>query len=317
MSQLAERPAQYAGTLGLPLVHQGKVRELYQLPEDLLLMVATDAISAFDFVLAKPVPDKGAILTQLSSWWFDQLDVQHHLRSAQTPGYPGIPAAVADRAVVCERLEMIPVECVGRGYLTGSGWLEYCHDRTVCGVPLPPGLHDGARLPEPIFTPATKAAVGEHDENVSFDVVSDQIGRQDATAIRDLTLRLYTAASERAAAAGLILADTKFEFGKRRDGTIVLGDEVLTPDSSRFWDADGWRAGRLDSFDKQFLRNWLLNESGWDRSAGGPPPPVPDDVIAATRTRYLEAFERLTGRAFCTNVLVTGRFRQPAARYPR
>ncbi|WP_375433135.1 phosphoribosylaminoimidazolesuccinocarboxamide synthase [uncultured Friedmanniella sp.] len=279
-------------SVDLPLVHAGKVRELYALGEDRLLMVASDRISAFDFVLEPGVPDKGRVLTQLSLWWFAQLGdlVPHHVLSTD------VPAAVAGRAVVCERLDMLPVECVARGYLTGSGWLEYQASRTVCGVALPDGLVDGSRLPEPIFTPATKAALGEHDENVDFATVAATVGAETAAALRDLTLAVYARAEGIARDRGLVLADTKVEFGRRRDGTIVLADEVLTPDSSRFWDAETWRPGqRLDSFDKQYVRNWLLDESGWDRHSGQAPPALPDSVVAATRQRYLEAYERLTG----------------------
>jgi len=287
--------ATYAAQLDWPLVHAGKVRELYAIDEDRLLMVATDRISAFDYVLDSLVPDKGVILNQLSLWWFDQLDdlVDNHVDST------AVPAAVAGRAVICERLAMIPVECVARGYLTGSGWTEYQASGAVCGVELPDGLVDGSRLPEPIFTPATKAALGEHDENVDFATVTASVGVDVATRIRDLTLAAYVRAEGIARGRGLILADTKFEFGQRDDGTIVLADEVLTPDSSRFWDAASWRpGGRLESYDKQFVRNWLLRESGWDRTSGAPPPPLPPEIIAATRGKYVEAYELLTGTTF-------------------
>lgn len=287
----------YESVLDLPLVHAGKVRELYAVGDDRLLMVATDNISAFDFVLASSIPDKGAILNQLSLWWFDQLAdlVPHHVLSLD------VPPAVAGRAVVCERLAMIEVECVARGYVTGSGWLEYQQSQSVCGVALPTGLVDGSRLPEPIFTPATKAQRGEHDENVSFQVVADSIGADLAAQIRDLTLAIYRRAEAAAQARGLILADTKFEFGRRADGTVVLADEVLTPDSSRFWDAATWRPGDpLQSFDKQYVRNWLLHESGWDRAGDAPPPPLPEEVVAATRAKYAEAYQRLTGRPFAS-----------------
>lgn len=286
--------ARYADQLDYPLIHRGKVRELYAYDDDQLLMVATDQISAFDFVLDGLIPDKGAVLTQLSLWWFDQLAdvVDNHVVSVE------VPEAVSGRAIICQRLEMIPVECVARGYLTGSGWLEYQQSQSVCGVPLPAGLHDGSRLDEPIFTPATKAALGEHDENVSYEVVADTVGAETAAQIRDLTLAVYRTAEAIARERGIILADTKFEFGRRSDGTIVLADEVLTPDSSRFWDAAAWDRGVLDSYDKQFVRNWLLHESGWDRGSGDAPPPLPDAVVAATRERYLEAFERLTEGPF-------------------
>ena len=281
-----------APSLDLPLVHAGKVRELYALDDDRLLMVASDRISAFDFVLEPGVPDKGRVLTQLSLWWFTQLDdlVPNHIVSTD------VPAGVEGRAVVCERLQMLPVECVARGYLTGSGWLEYAESRSVCGVALPDGLVDGSRLPEPIFTPATKAPLGEHDENVDFAAVVATVGEQTAESLRDLTLALYGRAEGVARDRGLILADTKVEFGRRADGTVVLADEVLTPDSSRFWDAATWQPGsRLDSFDKQYVRDWLLHDSGWDRHSGDAPPALPPEVVGATRQRYLEAYERLTG----------------------
>lgn len=284
---------QFADVLDLPLLHAGKVRELYALPDqNSMLMVATDNISAFDWVLTSRIPDKGAILNQLSLWWFEQLAglVDNHVLSTE------VPDAVRGRAVICDQLEMIPVECVARGYLTGSGWIEYQQNRSVCGVPLPEGLTDGARLPEPIFTPATKAALGDHDENVDFDTVVGQVGRETAEEIRRLTLEVYATAERMARERGIILADTKLEFGRRADGTIVLADEVLTPDSSRFWEAASWPES-LDSFDKQFVRNWLLAQD-WDRNGDEPPPPLPADVVAATRDRYASAFSRLTGREF-------------------
>jgi phosphoribosylaminoimidazole-succinocarboxamide synthase len=290
----------FTGVLDLPRLHVGKVRELYAygLPEgqgEGLLMVATDRISAFDFVLDSLVPDKGAVLTQLSQWWFAQLDdiIDNHVLSED------VPDPVLGRAVVCERLDMVPVECVARGYLTGSGWAEYQQTRSVCGVPLPEGLVDGSRLPEPIFTPATKAAFGEHDENVDFETMVATTGRELGEQLRDVTLAVYARAEEIARARGLILADTKIELGRRPDGTLVLADEVLTPDSSRYWDAATWEPGaRLDAFDKQFIRDWLLHASGWDRASGAAPPPIPPDVVDATRERYLQAYERLTGSAF-------------------
>ena len=285
----------FADRLDLPLVHKGKVRELYRLDDDRLLMVATDAISAFDYVLAPTIPDKGEILNRLSLWWFDQVAdlVDNHVLCTD------VPASVRGRAVICERLEMIPVECVARGYLTGSGWLEYQQTRQVCGVPLPDGLVDGSKLPEPIFTPATKAPLGEHDENVSYEVVVDTVGAELAARIRELTLAVYGRAERIATQRGIILADTKFEFGRRSDGTVVLADEVLTPDSSRFWDAVSWQpGGRLDSYDKQYVRNWLLRESGWDRASGEAPPALPADVVAATRERYASAYQQLTGEEF-------------------
>ena len=280
--------------LDLPLLHAGKVRRLYALPDGNILMVATDAISAYDHVLATPIPDKGAILNQLSLWWFDQLsDVPNHIVSTD------VPAAVRGRAVVAEPLDMVPVECVARGYLTGSGWAEYQRSGTVCDIPLPEGLVDGSRLPEPIFTPAIKAPMGEHDENVDYATIVALHGPELAERLRDLTLSIYATAEAIARGKGIILADTKFEFGLRPDGTLVLADEVLTPDSSRFWDAATWQPGvALPSFDKQFVRDWLTKESGWDKASDSPPPPLPDEVVAATRAKYVEAYEKLTGRSF-------------------
>ncbi len=291
----SDRGVIYQDQLGLPLVHAGKIRELYALAGDRLLMVATDKISAFDYVLDNLIPDKGLILNQLSQWWFRELMglVDNHVVSTD------VPAPVAGRAVICERLEMIPVECVARGYLTGSGWIDYSRSGTVCGIRLPEGLVDGSRLSEPIFTPTTKAPLGQHDEAMDFRAVEEMVGDQAAAQIRDLTLTVYAKAEGVARNCGILLADTKFEFGRRDDGTLVLADEVLTPDSSRFWDATTWEpGGRLDSYDKQFVRNWLLHQSGWDRTSGQPPPPLPPDVIAATRAKYVEAYERLTGSAF-------------------
>ncbi len=278
-------------------IYSGKVRDLYEpvAPHprgDVVLVVASDRISAYDWVLPTEIPGKGAILTALTLWWFDQIRdiVPDHTVEAE------VPAEVAGRAMVCQRLDMFPVECVARGYLTGSGLAEYRSTGEVCGVALPEGLQDGSRLPTPIFTPATKAALGDHDENVSFDAVAESIGRDDAEALRDLTLKVYTRAHEIAATRGVILADTKFEFGRDGAGRIVIGDEVLTPDSSRFWPADSWEPGRAQpSYDKQFVRDWLTSpESGWDRTGDTPPPPLPDAVVAKTRQRYLEAYDRLT-----------------------
>jgi phosphoribosylaminoimidazole-succinocarboxamide synthase len=286
---------------GLVHVHSGKVRELYRTTDGAtLVLVATDRISAFDYVLDTPIPDKGRILTAMSSWWFDQLRdlVDNHLIDGADlelpPGWTG-------RATVCAALQMLPVEAVARGYLTGSGLLDYRRTGAVCGIALPPGLADGDRLPEPIFTPATKAAIGEHDENVSFDAVTETVGRPTAEQLRELTLAVYRRATDLAAERGILLADTKFEFGRRSGSdALVLADEVLTPDSSRFWPADRWQPGRAQpSFDKQYVRDWLLSPAaGWDRDGGAPPPPLPDEVVAATRERYLEAYERLTGRRF-------------------
>jgi phosphoribosylaminoimidazole-succinocarboxamide synthase len=283
---------------GLTHIHSGKVRDLYRIGDGRLLMVASDRISAFDFVLSPGIPDKGRILTAITVWWFGQLPVRNHMLTVDDPA---IPAQWRGRAMLCTALEMIPVEAVARGYLTGSGIIDYRETGAVCGIPLPPGLRDGDRLPEPIFTPATKAALGEHDENVSYEAVVATVGERTAGELKRLTLEIYTAAAEIAAARGIILADTKFEFGRDPgSGEIVLGDEVLTPDSSRFWPADDWQPGRPQpSFDKQYVRNWLLSaESGWDRASDQPPPPLPPDVVAATRDRYVEAYERLTGLRF-------------------
>jgi phosphoribosylaminoimidazole-succinocarboxamide synthase len=281
-------------------LHSGKVRDLYELTEGphagLLLMVASDRISIFDFVLASTIPDKGELLTRMSLWWFDQLSdlVPHHVVSTD------VPERVRGRAVICERLAMYPVECVARGYLTGTGLLDYRATGEVCGIPLAAGLEDGSRLAEPIFTPATKADLGEHDENVSYDVVAATLGAERAAELRDLTLAVYARAEDIARERGIILADTKLEFGARGDGTTVLGDEVLTPDSSRFWPAAEWQPGRAQpSYDKQIVRNWALSpESGWDRSSGEAPPPLPPEVVERTRARYVEAYELLTGQAF-------------------
>ena len=280
--------------LELPLLHAGKVRRLYAWGPDRILLVATDAISAYDHVLATPIPDKGVVLTQLSLWWFDQLAdiIENHVVSTD------VPAEVACRAVIVESLAMVPVECVARGYLTGSGWTEYQASGTVCGIPLPDGLLDGSRLPEPIFTPAIKAPLGEHDENVDFATIVALHGADLAERLRTATLALYGRAEAIARERGIILADTKFEFGLRPDGTLVLADEVLTPDSSRFWDAAAWQPGvSLPSFDKQYVRDWLAHESGWDKASELPPPPLPDEVVAATRSRYLAAYQLLTGRS--------------------
>ena len=283
----------------MQLVHSGKVRELYRVDDERLVMVASDRISAFDHVLDTPIPDKGRILTAMSVWWFDQLSdlVPNHLVSYDDPM---IEPQWRGRAIVCRKLTMVPVEAVARGYLAGSGLVDYTATGAVCGNPLPSGLRDGDRLPEPIFTPATKAPMGAHDENVSYDAVVATVGAETARELRDLTLAVYARATTIAAERGIILADTKFEFGRDAAGALVLGDEVLTPDSSRFWPADSWEPGHAQpSFDKQYVRDWLLSPaSGWDRAGGAPPPPLPDDVVAQTRARYVEAYERLTGLAF-------------------
>lgn len=283
-------------------VSSGKVRDLYvsDANPDHILVVSSDRISAYDHILQTPIPDKGAILTALSLWWFEQISVSglgigHHVVSTE------VPAAVAGRAMVCSRLKMVDVECVARGYLAGSGWSEYVADQTACGVALPAGLSEGDRLPEPIFTPATKAAVGDHDENVSFDQVVASHGMQLAEELRSKTLAVYAWAHEVAKARGVILADTKFEFGHNPyTGELVLGDEVLTSDSSRYWPLAEWvPGGSQPSFDKQFVRDWLTSPaSGWDRASDAPPPPLPADVVERTRSRYVEAYEKLTGKAF-------------------
>lgn len=281
-------------------LHSGKVRDLYELPRGELLMVARDTISAYDFVLETPIPDKGKILTQLSLWWFERFAgvLPNHVISTRLPD--GAPAEWAGRAVIVERLDMVKVECVARGYLTGSGLTDYRAHGSVCGVPLPPGLLDGSRLPEPIFTPTTKADVGDHDEPMSFEDVRAQVGDEEAARLRDITLGIYRRGAELARERGIIVADTKIELGRRPDGELVLADEVLTPDSSRFWPADQWKPGSAQpSYDKQFVRDWLTSpESGWDRRSGQAPPPLPPDIIERTRAKYIEAYELLTGSAF-------------------
>ncbi|WP_425464718.1 phosphoribosylaminoimidazolesuccinocarboxamide synthase [Nocardioides dongxiaopingii] len=285
---------------GAQHLHSGKVRDLYEIEggphAGHLLVVASDRISIFDFVLDSVIPDKGEILTRMSLWWFEQLRdlVPHHVVSTD------VPHAVAGRAVVCQKLEMYPVECVVRGYLTGSGLLDYAAtapDHEVCGIALPVGLVDGSRLPEPIFTPASKAELGDHDENVSYAAVEAAVGADAAATLRDLTLAVYGRADALARERGIVLADTKLEFGTDAAGRVVLGDEVLTPDSSRFWPAEAWEPGRAQpSYDKQIVRNWALSpESGWDRASGEAPPPLPPEVVERTRSRYVEAYELLTG----------------------
>ena len=282
---------------GLTHLHTGKVRDLYSTASGELVMVASDRVSAFDWVLPTEIPGKGRLLTQLSLWWFERLGdlVANHVVSDTPP--EGAPADWAGRTLVCERLDMVPVECVARGYLAGSGLAEYRADRTVCGVPLPEGLTDGSELPEAIFTPATKAEVGDHDENVSFEVVADRHGEKLAAELRDLTLRVYGRGRDIARERGVLLADTKFEFGRDTAGELVLADEVFTPDSSRYWPADEWSPGRAQpSFDKQVLRDWLTSPaSGWDRASDTPPPELPAEVVQRTLSRYTEIYERLTG----------------------
>ncbi len=277
-------------------LHSGKVRDLYELSEGRLLMVASDRISAFDHVLASEIPDKGEILTRMSLWWFEVLSdiVPHHVLSTD------VPAAVAGRAVVCERLDMFPVECVARGYLAGTGLSDYRATGAVCGVELPAGLDEGSSLPEPIFTPATKAALGDHDENVPYDAVAHAVGGDVAAELRRLTLAVYAKGEAMAREGGILLADTKLEFGRRGDGTVVLADEVLTPDSSRFWPVDQWQPGRSQpSYDKQLVRDWLTSPaSGWDKESGEPPPALPEAIVEQTRATYVEAYARLTGETF-------------------
>ncbi|WUH92694.1 phosphoribosylaminoimidazolesuccinocarboxamide synthase [Streptomyces sp. NBC_00433] len=285
---------------GLDHLHTGKVRELYRNAAGDLVMVASDRTSAYDWVLPTDIPDKGRVLTQLSLWWFEQLAglVPNHVISTEVP--EGAPADWAGRTMVCRSLRMVPVECVARGYLTGSGLLEYDEYRTVCGLALPEGLVDGSELPAPIFTPATKAAVGEHDENVPYEEVARQVGAETATMLRQVTLAVYGRARDIARERGLILADTKFEFGHDEQGALVIADEVLTPDSSRYWPADLWEPGHAQpSFDKQFIRDWLTSDaSGWDRSGDTPPPELPAEVVEQSRARYVEAYERLTGTSW-------------------
>jgi len=281
--------------LPLPLLARGKVRELYAVGDDLVLIVASDRISAYDLVLPTEIPDKGAVLTGLTLWWLDQLAdvVPHHLVAADDPR---IPAEVRGRSMLCRRLAMVPVECVARGYLAGSGWADYAATGSVCGVELPAGLREGDRLPATVFTPATKAAEG-HDQNVSAVDAAALVGVELVAELSRLTRAVYNRAAEIAAERGILLADTKLEFGHGADGVLTLGDEVLTPDSSRFWPADRWLPGESQpSYDKQYVRDWLTAQSGWDRQS--PPPPLPDDVVRRTRDRYVEAYERLTGRAF-------------------
>ncbi len=285
---------------GFAHLYSGKVRDLYAVDgaPDQVLVVASDRISAYDHVLPTLIPGKGVVLTQISLWWFEQLAdlVDNHVLSTTD----GVPAQVRGRAMLCRRLDMAPVECVARGYLAGSGWVDYQRTGAVCGIELPAGLSDGSRLPVPIFTPATKAQLGDHDENITLDDVADLVGPARAEDLRDLTLGVYARAEGLARERGVLLADTKLEFGTlpgEPEGRYVLADEVLTPDSSRFWPAEAWHPGAAQpSFDKQFVRDWLTSaESGWDRASGEPPPPLPSDVVERTRDRYLEAYRRLTG----------------------
>jgi phosphoribosylaminoimidazole-succinocarboxamide synthase len=284
-----------AATLeGHDLIAQGKVREMYDAGPDHLLMVASDRISTYDVVHPNPIPDKGKVLTGLSVFWFEKTkDIcPNHLVS-----FTDVPGEVKGRGLLVERLEMIPIECVVRGYITGSGWKDYKASGEICGIRLPEGLQESQQLPEPIFTPATKAEIGDHDENIDFDRAAEILGdRALLEELRRLTLAIYSAAADHARERGIILADTKFEFGRRGDGTIVLGDEVLTPDSSRFWPAEGFEPGHgQPSFDKQYVRDWASG-SGWDKSP--PAPELPEDVVTRTRELYVDAYERITGEGF-------------------
>ncbi len=276
----------------------GKVRELYRIDDGHLLFVASDRISAYDYVLDSQIPDKGRVLTAMSVFFFDHLEAPNHL--AGPPDDERIPAEVLGRALVVEQLEMVPVEAVARGYLTGSGLIDYEKTGAVCGVALPSGLVEASKFAEPLFTPASKAELGEHDENITFDDVVALIGAQRADQLRERTLQTYIQGAEHALTKGIIVADTKFEFGVDETGELKLADEVFTPDSSRYWRADDYVEGVVQkSFDKQFVRNWLTGpESGWDRSGDNPPPPLPAEIIEATRARYIEAYERISGLRF-------------------
>ncbi|HEX6967336.1 MAG TPA: phosphoribosylaminoimidazolesuccinocarboxamide synthase [Micromonosporaceae bacterium] len=276
----------------MELLHSGKVRDVYADGEDLIL-VASDRVSVYDVVLPTPIPDKGRILTALSVWWFEQLAdlVPNHVISATD-----VPAEFAGRAIRCRRLRMLPVECIARGYLTGSGLKEYQKTGSVSGVPLPSGLVEAAKLPEPIFTPTTKAAIGQHDESITFDELVDVVGRDTAERLREITLAVYRRGAELAAERGILVADTKIELGWTRDGELLLADELLTPDSSRFWPADSYQPGRAQfSFDKQYVRDWAAG-TGWDKQP--PAPEIPAETVEATRRRYIEIYERLTGRTW-------------------
>lgn len=278
--------------IGWRPLKSGKVRDLFINDAGEILLVASDRISAYDWIMPTAIPDKGRLLTQLSLFWFNKLAniVPHHVLSTN------VPMEVKGRAIICKSLEIFPVECVARGYLTGSGWVEYQRRQEVCGIPLSERLLDGSQLTEPIFTPATKAEIGEHDENISFSETAEITGESIASELRRLTLSLYSTARDYAKERGIIIADTKFEFGMDSKGQITLADEVLTPDSSRFWPAESWRPGGVQpSFDKQYLRDWLTN-IGWDKQS--PPPELPDEVVEKTRARYIEAYAALTGEKF-------------------
>lgn len=287
-------------------VSSGKVRDIYapanQETPDRLLLVTSDRISAYDYILPSEIPGKGKVLNQLALWWMEQLRdvIENHVITAETDATDplSVPAPLVGRSVVAKALNMIPIECVVRGYLTGSGLVEYKESGTVCDIALPEGLVEASRLETPIFTPAAKAELGDHDENISFERAAEMIGEQLASRLRDVSIALYDGAREIAAERGVIIADTKFEFGlDPATGNLVLGDEILTPDSSRFWPADHWQPGQITpSFDKQYVRDWLTSaESGWDKTSGENPPVLPESVVTATRDRYIEAFVRLTG----------------------
>ena len=298
----------------LPLVHSGKIRELYALPDDQLLLLATDSVSAYDHVLPTPIPGKGAVLTQLTTWWLTQLGdiMPNHLVSTD------VPPDVAGRALVVEKLDMIPVECVVRGYLAGSAWTQYSQSGTVAGLNVPQGLQRGERLERPIFTPAVKAPQGSHDENITFGQLVDMVGEQTALELRRASLRLYVRAERVAREHGLVLVDTKFEFGRRADGTLVLADEVLTPDSSRYWAADSYAPGtEMPSLDKQQLRDWITNDSGWDPDSGQPAPELPDEVVTNLSQTYAGTYERLTGAQVVASApLDTPEEAEPVAQTP-
>ena len=285
---------------GYEHILSGKVRDLFRTPQERILMVTSDRISAYDWVLPTEIPDKGRILNLISQWWFAQLQglVFNHTTTSK------VPKSVTGRAVVCEPLEMFPVECVVRGYLAGSGYSDYLATRKISGNGLPPGLKEGALLPKPLFTPATKAPLGQHDENITYDDVIVELGQEEAQELKRLSTAVYEYAAEISSRKGLILADTKCEFGValggKYQGQIILGDEVLTPDSSRYWEKELWNpGGPQPSFDKQFVRDWLSSpESGWDKNSGEAPPPLPDEIVEKTRAKYVEAYERITGEKF-------------------
>ena len=279
-------------------IASGKVRDLYDIDGESLLMVVSDRISAYDHVLETPIPDKGRVLTAMSVFFFNELGVPNHLAAAADDAR--IPEEVLGRALIVKKLTMVPFECVARGYLSGSALKDYHATGAVCGIALPEGLGEASKLEEAIFTPATKAEIGEHDENITFDAVVEKLGSDLAYKLRAETLDIYLRASTLTEARGLILADTKFEFGVDSGNNLILADEVLTPDSSRFWTVEDYEPGKVQpSFDKQFVRNWLTSaESGWDRESDSPPPPLPDDVVDATRKRYIEAYERISGLSF-------------------